>query len=739
MTRPAGSHVSDVVARPVGDGVVPVESILCTEELRLRPPRRPDYEKENRALVALAQALADSPRTILQTLADTLLTVCCAGSAGISLLTTDDNGKHFYWPAIAGSWKSHIGGGTPRDFGPCGDVLDRNTPLLFTHVERRYTYFQPVKPLVEEALLVPFYVAGKAVGTIWAVAHDERRKFDAEDERIMNSLGKFASSAYQALVSLDALTFEGAERQKAERANGLLAAIVDSSDDAIISKTLDGTITSWNKSAEQMFGYTIEEAVGKHITLIIPVDRRDEEATIIERLKRGERIEHFQTRRQSKDGSLLDISLTISPVKNAAGVIIGASKIARDISGQKLAERALRESEERFRAIVETTPECVKLVAIDGTLLHMNPPGLRMVGADCAEMVIGKNVYDIIAAHDRDRFRAFNEAVCRGMRGSLEFDIVALDGVQRHMETHAAPLRTTDGSVVQLAVTRDITDRVRVQKQLEENEERLRSLAGDLEIQVLNRTRELEQRNAEILQQAEQLRELSNRLLQIQDDERRHIARELHDSAGQIITALGMSLAGMAQHAAKNPALGKAVDDGQNLIQQLSKEIRTTSYLLHPPLLDENGLAEAIRWYIQGLEERSHLIVDLDIDQGFGRLPCDIELAVFRIVQECFTNIHRHSGSKTASLRLSRGAGAVALEIQDEGKGMPAEKLDGIHARRSGVGIAGMRERVRHFKGVINIGSNGAGTRISVTLPVPATGSSDTGDILQERRLRIAG
>src|SRR5580692_3440043 len=280
---------------------VPLESILCTEELDNRPSRAPEFEKESRALVALTQALSDSPQTILQTLANTILGILRCGSAGISLLTTNDGGKRFYWPAIAGTWKAHIGGGTPRDFGPCGDVLDRNTPLLFTHVERRYTYFQPVKPLVEEALLVPFYVAGKAVGTIWAVAHDERRKFDAEDERIMNSLGKFASSAYQALVSLDALTFEGAERQKPERANGLLAAIVDSSDDAIISKTLDGTITSWNKSAEQMFGYTIEEAVGKHITLIIPVDRRDEEATIIERLKRGERIEHFQTRRQSKD------------------------------------------------------------------------------------------------------------------------------------------------------------------------------------------------------------------------------------------------------------------------------------------------------------------------------------------------------------------------------------------------------------------------------------------------------
>jgi signal transduction histidine kinase len=197
-------------------GAVSLESILCTEELHSRPSRQPDHEKENRALVALARTLADSPRTILQTLADTILEVSQSGSAGISLLTTDDGGKRFYWPAIAGRWKPHIGGGTPRDFGPCGDVLDRNTPLLFRHVERRYTYFQPITPPVEECLLVPFYVEGKAVGTIWAVAHDARRKFDAEDERLMSSLGKFASSAYQILVSLDALKFQMAEREKAE-------------------------------------------------------------------------------------------------------------------------------------------------------------------------------------------------------------------------------------------------------------------------------------------------------------------------------------------------------------------------------------------------------------------------------------------------------------------------------------------------------------------------------------------
>jgi hypothetical protein len=131
-------------------GLPTLESVLCTEELDRRPAREPDFETENRALTALAQALADSPSTILQTLADTILDVFQADSAGVSLVTAD--GKRFYWPAIAGVWKPHLGGGTPRDFGPCGDVLDRNVPLLFSHFERRYTYLMPVMPPAEECL-----------------------------------------------------------------------------------------------------------------------------------------------------------------------------------------------------------------------------------------------------------------------------------------------------------------------------------------------------------------------------------------------------------------------------------------------------------------------------------------------------------------------------------------------------------------------------------------------------------
>ena len=192
----------------------PLESILCTEELRRRPSRAPDYETENRALVALASALADSPRTVLQTLADRVLAVLQADSAGLSLLTKDK--KRFYWAAIAGAWRPHIGGGTPRDFGPCGDVLDHNVPMLFTHWERRYPYLSMAMPLADEGLLVPFYVNGESVGTLWVIAHSNSRKFDAEDLRLLESMGRFASAAYQSVESIENLKLENAARERAE-------------------------------------------------------------------------------------------------------------------------------------------------------------------------------------------------------------------------------------------------------------------------------------------------------------------------------------------------------------------------------------------------------------------------------------------------------------------------------------------------------------------------------------------
>lgn len=531
---------------PVG-----LDSILCTEELARRPTRAPEFEKENRALVGLLQAMVASPNDILQKLADTICEMLGCGSAGISLLSPD-GGTRFYWPAISGRWRPHIGGGTPRNFGPCGDVLDCNRTLLFKHVERRYTYFQPVQPAVEEALLAPFYVGDKAVGTVWAVMHDNSRQFDAEDKRQLETLARFASAAYQSILSLDA------SRQ--------VAAIVASSDDGIISKDLDGVIRSWNAGAERIFGYTAEEAIGKNITLIIPADRLDEEPTILARLRKGERVEHFETVRKRKDGELINISLTISPVKNDLGRIVGASKVARDITDRKEADAARQSAE------------------------------------------------------------------------------------------------------------------------------------------------------------------VTTKMLQMQDDDRRRIARELHDGVGQLLAAISMNVSKVFREKERlsEPA-ALAVTENMSMIEQASSEIRTVSYLLHPPMLDEMGLSSALAWFVEGFSQRSKVIVTLQVAPDLGRLSQEHELALFRVVQECLTNIYRHSGSSTANVRLSRTEAEIRLVVKDSGKGIDQATTTKIASGKSaGVGIRGMQERIRSLKGRMIVDSDQNGSSIKVILPIASTKSSVT-------------
>jgi PAS domain S-box-containing protein len=332
-----------------------LRSMLSIDELSRRPSRPPDHEAENRALIALAQEMAVAPSGILQKLAETALTLCRAHSAGLSLLEDGDGRKNFHWRAIAGQWAPHLGGGTPRDFGPCGTVLDHNVALVCSHPELDFPYWAPIKPVLEEGLLIPFYIRGEAVGTIWVVAHDASRRFDAEDLRVMNNLGTFAAAAYQSLLSLN-------ETQRT-------ASIVDSSDDAIVGKDLDGVITNWNRGAQRLFGYAADEVLGKSITILIPAERLDEEQDILRRIGRGERIEHFETVRRRKDGSLVEVSLRISPIKSTEGRIIGASKIARDITERKRAEEHIallaREVDHRAKNLLSLAQAIVQLTPAD--------------------------------------------------------------------------------------------------------------------------------------------------------------------------------------------------------------------------------------------------------------------------------------------------------------------------------------------------------------------------------------
>jgi formate hydrogenlyase transcriptional activator len=180
-----------------------LESVISTRELDHRPARSADHAAENRALVVLAEAMTVSPDDVLQKLAEVALELCRAHSAGLSLL--DDDGTRFRWRAIAGQWASHLGGGTPRDFGPCGTVLDRRTAILFSHPERHFTYLAAVEPSINEGLLIPFEVGGQLVGTIWIMSHDQSCRFDTEDLRVMTNLSRFAAAAYQTQLSLNAI------------------------------------------------------------------------------------------------------------------------------------------------------------------------------------------------------------------------------------------------------------------------------------------------------------------------------------------------------------------------------------------------------------------------------------------------------------------------------------------------------------------------------------------------------
>jgi len=310
-------------------------------------------------------------------------------------------------------------------------------------------------------------------------------------------------------------------------------------------------------------------------------------------------------------------------------------------------------------------------------------------------------------------------------------EIRCKDGATKHTLIHANGL-WEEGELVR---ARYFIHDVTAQKEMESA---LQKAHDELEMRVAQRTVELEQKNFHIREQAEKLestnqglRDLSARLLHVQDEERRHIARDLHDSTGQTLAVLTMTLSSLESEVRRlSPELAKGLADNAELVRQVSVELRTLSYLLHPPLLDEVGLGSALQWFVDGFGQRSGIPVDLELPSGFPRLPRDLETAIYRVVQECLTNIHRHSQSPVATIRLSESAGRVILEVTDKGKGIDQQELSRIASSCApGVGLRGIRERIQNFRGDLEITSDGKGTRIKVIIPMdvnPALKQSET-------------
>jgi two-component system, NarL family, sensor kinase len=262
---------------------------------------------------------------------------------------------------------------------------------------------------------------------------------------------------------------------------------------------------------------------------------------------------------------------------------------------------------------------------------------------------------------------------------------------------------------------------------LERAEEALREAQADLERQVQERTRELENTLSAFREEVsvhrqteEKLRELSLSVLRIQDEERRHVARDLHDTVGQTLTVLKITLSALENALAQSPQTTGFLAELNGLADQALQEIRTTSYLLHPPLLDESGFAAAASWYVDGFNKRSPIQVKLALPEGI-RLPGSVEIVLFRVLQESLTNITKHAGSATVDVLLQLDQDVISLSVRDYGKGISAERLAKMKGSGSdvGVGIAGMRERLNELGGRLDIESSSAGTLLKAFIPLP--------------------
>ena len=336
---------------------------------------------------------------------------------------------------------------------------------------------------------------------------------------------------------------------------------------------------------------------------------------------------------------------------------------------------ALQGADEPYRVLIETMQEGAATLGADGTILYANARFAEIIGVTL-DKLIGFSLPGQLQSADQDKLRFL---IDEGLRKTAKGDISFRDpqGHTLHLHLALSPLPNYDqsGHHAVCVVTTDVTA-------LHENEEALQ--------------------------------ELSARLLQSQDEERKRISRNLHDSAGQYLAAVQMRLGAIEDHIAHSSQaeiLKALLAEAQQAVSECSKEIRTVSYLLHPPTLDLAGLASAIEWYSEGFSERSGIQVDLEISSSLDRLPQDLELTIYRLVQESLTNIHRHSGSKWAGIRLIQEHDQITLEVADRGKGMAPVSMDKPQ-KHVGVGISGIRERVRQLNGQLTIRSGPQGTTV---------------------------
>ena len=475
------------------------------------------------------------------------------------------------------------------------------------------------------------------------------------------------------------ITIASIARQKSKdvrEAEERYRSIVELAPDAIGVSDDQGRILFVNSALVRLVGAAdASELIGRRTLDLIHPDYRQSRENRMADLASGKPAPWMEVKWVRFDGSAIDVETAGVAVRKGGRLLFQG--FIRDLTERRKAEAKIEESRLRMQALFDTALDAILFLDSSGRYVEANPAASELLGYTHEEILMMK-LGDFTPPEEQERLAKSRDDVFQSGHLSGDLTILRKDGMRREIE-----YRTVANVLPGYHATfmHDITRRKEAERSL---------------------------------------RQLSARLLRLQDEERRRIARQLHDTTAQSLAALRMNLFRISSSpATSDRAVKETVDESIALTDQSIAEIRTLSYLLHPPFIDEAGLLPSLRWYVRGFERRTGITVTLDAPDDLERLPADLETAAFRIIQEALTNIQRHSGSTVAHIRLDKQPEGIRLEIEDKGRGMPEHlRADEGALASAGVGVAGMQERVRELGGRLEIRSHDQGTTVTVTFPL---------------------
>jgi PAS domain S-box-containing protein len=572
--------------------------------------------------------------------------------------------------------------------GACGAAVNSRAPVIVDDAASSPLYAQWRDAIrashIAAVWSTPFFSTdGRVLGTFGMFERERRSPTDSEQKLV-------ARATYLASIAVERHQTEEAVRESERRFS---TAFYASPASMSITRAADGRFLYVNDHFVSMFGHSRAETIGQTalgLGLFADPARRSVLLAMLDaRTARG-----VEATARAKSGETLDMLVWMERIQILGDDCVLA--IACNITDRKRVEEGLARSERLLRLVLDALPVGVAVVDRAGDVILSNPASVRIWGGLIRS---GSERYARSTAWWHETGDAVKPEEWASVRAVVNgavsidetLDIEAFDGTRKVIQNSAAPIRDTTGDITgAVVVNEDISARRAAERELQESFSQMRTLNG--------------------------------RLMRAQDDERRRIAQLLHETSAQDLAALKMHLArlhrtGTGLSTADRAALTESID----LADRSMRGIRTLSYLLHPPFLDETGLLSALRWYAAGFAERSGIDVALDLPSTLERLPQEMETMLFRVVQEALINIYRHADSPTASIRLRVDGRRLMLEIEDHGRGMPADLIARLPTGGGamGVGVPGMRERLQQLGGTLGIQSSPAGTTVRADIPLP--------------------